>query len=55
MQRFDFADIKNVPDGLEGVAILNNGDVALINDSDFDITGEKTQIVVRCGNAIEAG
>jgi len=52
--RFDSADFKNVPDKLEGIAILGNGDVAMINDSDFGITGEKTQIVVLSGSGIKA-
>jgi len=52
--RFDSADFKNVPDKLEGIAILGNGDVALINDNDFGITGEKTQVVVLSGSGIKA-
>lgn len=52
--RFDSADFKNIPDKLEGIAILGNGDVALINDNDFGITGSKTQVVVLKGSDIKA-
>src|SRR5690606_16218103 len=33
--RFDSADFKDIPDKLEGIAILGDGNVALLNDSDF--------------------
>ena len=52
--RFDSADFKDIPTKLEGIAILGNGDVALINDNDFGITGEKTRVVVLSGSGIKA-
>ena len=52
--RFDSADFKNIPDKLEGIAILGDGTVALINDNDFGITGEKTRVVVLSNSEIKA-
>ena len=52
--RFDSADFANIPDKLEGIAILGNGDVALINDNDFGNLGGKTQVVVLSGSKIKA-
>jgi hypothetical protein len=53
--RFDSADFKNIPNKLEGIAILGNGDVALINDNDFGIFGDPTQVVVLSGSHIKTG
>jgi len=52
--RFDSADFEEIPNKLEGIAILGNGDVALINDNDFGITGDKTRVVVLSGSGIKA-
>ena len=52
--RFDSADYKDIPDKLEGIAILGDGSVALINDNDFGIFGDPTRVVVLSGSAIRA-
>jgi hypothetical protein len=44
--RFDSADFPPVPGKIEGMALLGDGALALINDDDFGITGARTQIVV---------
>ncbi|MGL5113983.1 MAG: esterase-like activity of phytase family protein [Beijerinckiaceae bacterium] len=45
--RFDtFRDMKNAPEKIEGVAFLGDGSMVLINDNDFGIRGDKTQILV---------
>ncbi len=44
--RFDSADFPSVPGKIEGMALLPDGALALINDDDFGITGARTQIVV---------
>ncbi len=45
--RFDtFVDAKKAPVKLEGVAVLGDGSLALINDNDFGIGGESTQVVI---------
>jgi hypothetical protein len=44
--RFDSADFPQVPGKIEGMALLPDGSLALINDDDFGITGARTQIVV---------
>ncbi|MET0277299.1 MAG: esterase-like activity of phytase family protein [Pseudorhodoplanes sp.] len=44
--RFDSADFPQVPGKIEGMALLGDGGLALINDDDFGITGARTQIVV---------
>jgi hypothetical protein len=44
--RFDSADFPSVPGKIEGLALLPDGALALINDDDFGITGARTQIVV---------
>ena len=44
--RFDSADFPSVPGKIEGIALLPDGALALINDDDFGITGARTQIVV---------
>lgn len=51
--RFDSADFKDLPVKLEGIAILGNGDVALINDNDFGIGGSPTRIVRLKGSDIK--
>ena len=44
--RFDSADFPSVPGKIEGIALLPDGALALINDDDFGIAGARTQIVV---------
>lgn len=44
--RFDSADYPAVAGKTEGLALLDNNALALINDDDFGISGAKTQIVV---------
>ncbi len=52
--RFDTGrDLKDAPTKLEGIALLGDGALALINDNDFGITGEETRIVIVKG-AVEA-
>lgn len=44
--RFDSADFPNVVGKTEGVAVLRDGALILINDDDFGIGGARTQVVV---------
>ena len=44
--RFDTADFPKIAGKTEGVAVLPNGGLVLINDDDFGIAGARTQIVV---------
>ncbi len=45
--RFDtFRDAKAAPVKIEGVALLGDGSLALINDNDFGITGETTGVLI---------
>lgn len=44
--RFDSADVPKIADKIEGVALLGDGALALINDNDFGIAGARTQILV---------
>jgi hypothetical protein len=44
--RFDGADFPSVPGKIEGMALLPDGALVLINDDDFGIAGARTQIVV---------
>lgn len=44
--RFDSADFPNVAGKTEGVAVLRDGALILINDDDFGIGGARTQVVV---------
>jgi len=47
--KFDSADFPEMVGKTEGIALLGDGSLALINDDDFGITGERTQIVVLHG------
>jgi hypothetical protein len=47
--RFDSADFPDMVGKTEGMALLDDGSLALINDDDFGITGGRTQIVVLRG------
>ena len=52
--RFDTArDFPDAPVKLEGIAILGNGSLALINDNDFGITGDATKVLL-VGGAVKA-
>lgn len=52
--RFDtFRDAKDAPEKLEGLAFLQDGSLAMINDNDFGIRGDATRILVVRG-AVEA-
>ncbi|MFH1805157.1 MAG: esterase-like activity of phytase family protein [Pseudomonadota bacterium] len=44
--RFDSADYPMAPTKIEGLAILGDGKLAMINDNDFGITGEITRVMV---------
>jgi len=50
---FDSADHRDIPPKLEGVAVLPGGALAVINDDDFGITGERTRVLVLRGLALE--
>lgn len=46
-QRFDtFKDLKGAPEKIEGMALLEDGSLMLINDNDFGIRGDATKIVI---------
>jgi len=50
--RFDSADFPGMVGKTEGMALLGDGSLALINDDDFGITGGRTQIVIVTGSGI---
>jgi hypothetical protein len=52
MLRFDSADFPAMLGKTEGMALLGDGALVLINDDDFGITGSRTQIVVVRGTGI---
>lgn len=52
MLRFDTADHRAILGKTEGMALLGDGALLLINDDDFGITGAHTQIVVVRGTGI---
>jgi hypothetical protein len=52
--RFDSADFPRIVGKTEGMALLGDGALLLINDDDFGITGARTQIVVVRGTGIAA-
>ena len=41
-----FRDLKDAPEKVEGLAILEDGTLMMINDNDFGIRGDKTRIVL---------
>ena len=51
--RFDTADHPEVVGKTEGMALLGDGALALINDDDFGISGGRTQIAVVRGTGIK--
>ncbi len=50
--RFDSADFPEMVGKTEGMALLGDGSLLLINDDDFGIAGGRTQIVVVRGTGI---
>lgn len=52
---FDSADHREVPTKLEGVALLPDGALFLINDDDFGITGERTVGLIVRGLPVRQG
>jgi len=52
--RFDSADFPLIAGKTEGMALLGDGALAIINDDDFGITGGRTQIVVIRGTGIKS-
>lgn len=50
--RFDTADHTAILGKTEGMMLLGDGALVLINDDDFGITGQRTQIVVVRGTGI---
>jgi hypothetical protein len=52
MLRFDSTDFPEMVGKTEGMALLGDGSLALINDDDFGITGGRTQIVIVKGSGI---
>lgn len=44
--RLDTNDHKQMPVKLEGIAFMGDGRMLLVNDDDFGITGEKSQIIL---------
>jgi hypothetical protein len=50
--RFDTADHSSILGKTEGMTLLGDGALLLINDDDFGVTGQRTQIVVVRGTGI---
>lgn len=50
--RLDSAEVREMAGKTEGIALLGDGSLLLINDDDFGITGGRTQIVVVRGTGI---
>ena len=50
--RFDTANFPDIVGKTEGMALLGDGSLAIINDDDFGIAGGRTQIVVLRGTGI---
>lgn len=50
--RFDTADFPKIVGKTEGMTLLGDGALAIVNDDDFGITGQRTQIVVVHGTGI---
>lgn len=46
MLRFDSADYSEAPNKLEGLAIMGDGALAMINDNDFGIKGDQTKVIL---------
>jgi hypothetical protein len=52
LPRFDSASFPDIAGKTEGMALLGDGSLAIINDDDFGIAGGRTQIVVLRGTGI---
>jgi len=52
MLRVDTADIPEVVGKIEGMTVLGDGALVLINDDDFGITGARTQVTILRGTGI---
>ncbi len=50
--RLDTADFRDIVGKTEGLALLGDDSLLIVNDDDFGITGEHTQIVVLKGTGI---
>jgi hypothetical protein len=50
--KFDSADVPEMVGKTEGMALLGDGSLLLINDDDFGIAGGRTQITVVRGSGI---
>lgn len=50
--RFDSADFPAVVGKTEGMALLGDGTLAIVNDDDFGISGQTTQVVLVRGSGI---
>jgi hypothetical protein len=50
--RLDTANLPDIVGKTEGMALLGDGSLAIINDDDFGISGGRTQIVVLRGTGI---
>ncbi|MBL8839489.1 MAG: esterase-like activity of phytase family protein [Alphaproteobacteria bacterium] len=50
--RFDTAEFPQIAGKTEGMALLGDGTLAIVNDDDFGIAGGRTQIVVLRGTGI---
>lgn len=51
--RFDSTKVPGAPNKIEGIAMMADGSMLLINDDDFGITGEHTKILVIKDDAIK--
>ena len=51
--RLDTANVPDIVGKTEGLAVLGDGSLLIINDDDFGIAGGRTQIVVLRGTGIE--
>jgi hypothetical protein len=50
--RFDSADHPGIVGKTEGMALMGDGALAIVNDDDFGIAGGRTQMVVVSGTGI---
>ena len=50
--RFDSADHPGIVGKIEGMALMGDGALAIVNDDDFGIAGGRTQMVVVRGTGI---
>lgn len=52
-RRFDSTKVPGAPNKIEGIAMMADGSMLLINDDDFGITGERTKILIIKDDAIK--